>query len=121
MPNGGPPQRKQPVLDNWIKHSVSQAKAVHDDDGHYAWLIIGDLRDRPEAREYVRALHRAARRLHTTGVLHVGARAEIERDAKGGYRVRFAAVDKDIARRKVAEKYGPDKTKWPYYVKSRGK
>jgi hypothetical protein len=115
MPQGAPPQRKQPVLDDWVKHSVSQAKAVHDQDGHYAWLWIDDLHDRLEAREYIRALHRAARRLHTRGILAVGIRAEIVK-AGAGYRVHWAAVDKDIARRKVIEKYGPDKTKWPYYT-----
>jgi hypothetical protein len=121
MPNRAPPQRKQPVLDDWVKHSVSQARAVHDDDGHYAWLVIGDLHDRAEAREYVRGLHRAARRLHSRQILAVGCRAEIIQDRKnGGYKVRFAAVDKEIARRKVIEKYGPDKTKWPYYTGNRG-
>lgn len=119
MPRGPAPawrQRKQPVLDAYVLASVDQAGGLgkhHPETGHYAELIIDGFKDRDEAQEYSRALYRSAHYMNRTGVASVSMSAKIERDG-GGYRIRFKAIDKTIARAHVMAKYGSDRTKWPY-------
>jgi hypothetical protein len=115
MPKGPPPVRKQPVLDDWVLESIKRAGGQHDEaSGHFGEMWIRDCDTREEAREYVRALHRAARRLTRSGKAAVGIHANLLKSG-AGYAVQFWACDKETARRIVKEKYGPDETQWPYF------
>lgn len=119
MPRSAAPQwrqRKEPVLDHYVLASVDQAGGLgkhHPETGHYAELVIRGLTSREEAQEYVRALNRAALWLHRNRGAEVGMSAKIERGT-GGYQIRFRAIDKTIARAHVMQKYGTDRSKWPY-------
>jgi hypothetical protein len=117
MPRGSAPpwrQRKPPVLDSWILASISQAGGnYHPETGRYATLHITELASREEAREHVRALHRCGVFLTKYAIADVGIHAKIHRDGDG-YKIEFAAVDKTMARKHIIEKYGPDRSRWPY-------
>jgi hypothetical protein len=124
MPRGPAPgwrQRKEPVLDNYVLASVTQAGGIgkHNPEGHYAELIIRGLADRDEAKEWQQALYRCAHYLNRTGQAAVSMSAKIERDGDG-FRIRFKAVDKTHARAHVMRKYGPDRSKWPYDPRRKG-
>lgn len=116
MPRGPAPgwrARKEPVLDDWIQASVAQAGGKHDDSGQYAELHITGLAGLEEAREYVRALHRAGR------YLGFSVHAKHQRAGRG-YIVRFRAIDKTHARAFVMQRYGTDRSRWPYDPRRRG-
>jgi hypothetical protein len=125
MPRGPAPgwrARKEPVLDAWILASVEQAGGLgrhHPDTGHYATLIIRGLASRDEAAEWSRALYRCAHYLNRTGQVPVSMSAKVERDGTK-YKITFRAVDKTLARKHVLERYGPDRSKWPYDPRRRG-
>ena len=109
-------KRKEPVLDDWVLASIHQSGGLgrhHPETGHYGELVITDLADRDEAAEYVRALNRAALHLHRHQIADVGMSAKVERSGER-YQIRFKAVDKTLARKHVLERYGPDRSKWPY-------
>lgn len=116
MPKGPSPQwrrRKEPILDSWVQASVARTGGKHDENGHYGELVISDIGTRAEATEYIRALHRSANHLHKWTDLHVGIRASVEKTGRG-YKVHFHAVDKTYAQKYILEKYGADRSKWPY-------
>lgn len=115
--------RKEPVLDDHIFASVTRAGGIgkhHPQTGHYAELIIRGFADRDEAIEWQRALYRCALYLHRTGQAPVSMHAKVERDGKSAWLIRFKAVDKTIARQHVLDRYGPDRSKWPYDPRRRG-
>lgn len=126
MPRGPAPQwraRKQPVLDDYVLASVTQAGGPgkhHPETGHYAMLIIRGLADREEAGEWKRALFRCAHYLHRNGIADVSMSADIKRSGSG-YLIEFRAVDKTIARQHVMAKYGTDRSKWPYDPRGRAR
>lgn len=126
MPRGPGPAwraRKPPVLDDWVMASVQRAGGPgkhHPATGHYGELVIvcatGD-----EAREYSRALYRSARYLHKWRLADVGISADRPKKRPDGkWGLKFRAVDKTLARNHVMEKYGPDRTQWPYDPRRRG-
>ena len=125
MPRGPAPgwrTRKEPVLDSHVMASVEQAGGLgkhHPETGHYAELIIKGLTSKEEAQEWSRSLYRAAHYLNRNNIAPVSMSAKIERDGDG-YRIRFKAVDKTLARKHVMEKYGADRSKWPYDPRRRG-
>lgn len=125
MPRGPAPAwraRKQPVVDDWVLASVNEAGGPGKHDpvtGHYARLVIRGLADRGEAEEWRRALYRCAHYLTRAGVADVGVSAVIKR-AGSGYLIEYHAVDKTLARKHVMDKYGPDRSKWPYDPRRRG-
>lgn|SRR5487761_1147881 len=123
MPRGPAPpwrQRKEPVLDAYILASISEAGGKHHPrTGHYATLIIEGLESREQAREYIRALHRAGVHLTKYGIASVGISAKIIKRGKT-YDIQFAAIDKMLARAHIIEKYGPDRSKWPYDPRRKG-
>lgn len=117
MPRGPAPQwtrRKEPILDDYVRASVSQANGIHNEVGHYATLHYVGCPTRERATEIKQALFRAAK--------HCGysMSAQIVKDADGSFRVTFRAVDKQLARKYVLEKYGPDRSKWPYDPRRKG-
>jgi len=132
MPRGPAPAwraRKPPVVDGWILASVNQAGGLgkhHPQTGHYATLVIRGLADRDEAAEWHRALYRCAHWLNRTGQAPVSMSAKIQKHARPckesdcAYHIEFRAVDKTLARKHVLEKYGPDRSKWPYDPRRRG-
>jgi hypothetical protein len=124
MPRSALPEwrkRREPIVDGYVIASVTQAggQGQHNSDGHYAELVITGLDSREEAAEYVRALNRSALWLTRNAGAEVGMSAKIEKTATG-YRVRFKAVDKVLARKHILEKYGPDPSQWPYNPRARG-
>ncbi|HLI36939.1 MAG TPA: hypothetical protein VKV80_06310 [Streptosporangiaceae bacterium] len=102
------------MLDKHLYASVEQAGGVHDDHGHYAELVYAGCATRERAEEIKRALYRAGVRLG----LSVSAWI-IPRD--GEYDVHYKAIDKTMARKHVLEKYGPDRSKWPYDPRKKGR
>jgi hypothetical protein len=116
VPRGPAPQwrqRKQPVLDDWLIASIQRAGGKPGDGGHYGELHITGIATRPEAGEFVRALHRSGRFLCKYSEYQVGIHAKIRKNGNG-WKVIFSAVDKTAAKAYVLEKYGPDRSKWPY-------
>jgi len=126
MPRGPAPAwraRKEPVLDDWILASVEQAGGIgshHPETGHYRQLVIRGLADKDEADEWRRALFRCAHYLNRTGQAPVSMSARIGKD-KDGYKITFTAVDKTLARKHVLDRYGPDRSKWPYDPRRRNR
>lgn len=125
MPRGPAPAwraRKQPVVDDYVLASVTQAGGKHHPvTGHYARLVIKGLTTREEAEEWRRALYRCAHYLTRAGVADVGMSAVIKRDGGRGYLIEYHAVDKTLARQHVMTKYGPDRSKWPYDPRRKGR
>lgn len=124
MPRGPAPQwraRKEPVLDSYVLASVEQAGGIgkHNTQGHYATLVIRDFESYEEAEEWSRALHRCAHFLARNRIADVSVTARIERDG-AGHKITFKAIDKTLARKYVLEKYGTDRTKWPYNPRRKG-
>lgn len=112
MPRGSVPEyrrRKEPILDDHLRMSVSKANGTPDPEtGHYAELIYAGCATRERAKEIKQALFRAGR------YVGVSVSATVEPAGDGTYRVRFKAINKDHARKYVLEKYGSDRSKWAY-------
>lgn len=126
MPRGPAPAwqaRKPPIVDDYILASVTQAGGLgrhHPETGHYAQLIIRGFTSKDEAAEWRRALFRCAHFLNRKGRAPVGMSAgPPERDGSS-WKIAFAAVDKTLARKHVLDRYGPDRSKWPYDPRRRG-
>jgi hypothetical protein len=115
MPRGPAPAwkaRKEPLLDDHVLASVSAAE-MNAENGRYGELIYAGCPDEERALEIKRALFRAAKRQGYSISAHV-------EKAGQAYQVRFVAIDKLAARRYIVEKYGPDRTAWPYNPRQRG-
>lgn len=114
MPRGPERQwrrQREPLLDPHIAASI--AGGQDPTTLHYAELTEDEIngqaiRDAEVARELKAALYRAARRANVSLV------ARVEKRADGSYQVRFKAVDKAAGRAYMIQRYGPDRTKWPY-------
>lgn len=119
MPRGPAPAwraRKPPVLDDYVLASVTQAGGLgrhHPETGHYAELVIRGL-SKEDAAEYRRALYRCAHYLSRNGLAPVGMSAGPPQRDGSQWKITFRAVDKTLARKHVLERYGPDRSKWPY-------
>jgi len=114
MPRGPSPswrQRKPPLLDSHILASV--ADGTVNDEGQYSVLVYTGCETRERALEIKRALFRAAKRQG------VSVTAKVEKHGKE-FAVRFRAIDKATARKYVIERYGPDRSLWPYNPRKRG-
>jgi hypothetical protein len=117
MPRGAAPpwrQRKEPILDSHLQASVTQANGVHDELGHYAELVYAGCATRDRAKEIQQALHRAGNHLGFS----VSARIEKNGDE---WQVRYKAIDKAHAKKYILEKYGNDRSKWPYDPRRKGR
>ena len=122
MPRGPKPgwrNRMEPVTDDYILASVSQAGGKHDATGHYATLRIKGFATREEANEYRKSLHRCALWLMRNGVAELSVSPKILRDGKG-YLVEFTAISKVHARAYHLETHGTDRSLWPYDPTRRG-
>lgn len=126
MPRGPAPQwraRKEPVLDAYVLASVHRAggPGAHDKTtGRYATMTIAGLASREEAAEYKRALFRSAKYLHRLGMADVSMHCEPIKKDGDTYTLSFRAVDKTWARKLFLERYGNDRSKWPYDPHRRG-
>lgn len=108
-------------MDDYIFASINQVGGLgkhHPVTGHYGELVIRGLATREEADEYQRALFRCAHHLNRHGIAPVSMSAKVERNAET-WQVRFKAIDKTLARQHVLERYGPDRSKWPYDPRQR--
>jgi hypothetical protein len=117
MPRGAAPPwraRKEPILDNHLHASVTQAGGVHDERGHYAELVYAGCESRERAKEIVRALHRSA--------YHLGVSVTAKPEKSGDtWSVRYKAINKEHAKAYVLGTYGSDRSKWPYDPRRKGK
>lgn len=111
MPRSGTPpwrKRREPILDHLLHASVAQVSGVyHPETGHYGELVYTGIETRERATEIKRALFRAGK--HTGH--SVSAKVEKNGDE---YQVRFKAIDKNKAKEYVLQRYGTDRSKWPY-------
>lgn len=120
MPRGPTPdwrRRKEPVLDDYVFSSIAQAGGLghHDQStGFYAELHITGFETKDEADEYRRALFRSAHHLSRHGIADVSMHADPVKRGAAGYYVAFRAVDKTLARAHVLQRYGSDRSRWPY-------
>jgi hypothetical protein len=107
--------------DRYVLASISQAGGIgrHDEHGHYATLVLGDLASREEADAWKKALYRSCVWLWRHGTPVSLSRADIEHDA-GGYRIRFRISDKVHARAYHLREHGSDRSKWAYDPIGRG-
>lgn len=117
-PGPGWRARKPPVLDDWLMASVDRAGGLgrhHPESGHYGELVI-ICADVTEAREHSQALYRSARHLHRWRIADIGVSVDRPRKRRtdGKWLLTFRAVDKTLARNHVMQKYGSDRSKWPY-------
>lgn len=127
MPRGPAPEwrrRREPITDDWIMASVTQAGGLgkhHPETGWYATLVINDLADKEEADEYRKSLYRCAHHMSRNNVAPLSMSADrAVRNANGTYSITFRAVDKTLARAHVLARYGNDRSKWPYDPRRRG-
>lgn len=109
-------RQQEPLLDSHIAASI--AGGQDPVTLHYAEMTEDEIngqviRQAEVARELKNALYRAARRRQ------VSLSASVERKADGTYQVRFKAVDKAAGRAYMIQKYGADRTKWPYNPRNR--
>jgi hypothetical protein len=112
MPRAAKPEwkrRKQPILDHLWVASINQAGGQHDDNGCYQELFYTGIESRQRAAEIKRALYRA--RKYVAG--GISGYAYVEKDGDG-YKVRFCAINKTHSYKYMLEKYGSDRTKYPY-------
>lgn len=122
MPRGPAPAwraRKPPIADEHIMASVAAVGGLgrhHPETGHYGTLYLRGFATREEAAEWSSALYRCAHFLCRHGIADVSMSAKVTRSKKnpGTWEIEFRAVDKTLARKHVLEKYGPDRSKWPY-------
>jgi hypothetical protein len=108
MPRGPSRQwraRKLPFTHEHIQASMQGGRNEH---GHYATLVYTGCETRERAEEIKRSLYRCGKQLG------VSVHAEVEPAAAGGFQVRFKAIDKAAARAYVLQRYGNDRTRWPY-------
>lgn len=118
MPRGGAPpykRRLEPILDDYLYASVTQADGVHDPEtGHYATLVYSGCESKERAVEISKALYRSG--------VHLGLSVKATVKRRGDvWDVEYRAIDKAHARRHVLEKYGPDRSKWPYDPRRKGR
>lgn len=110
MPRAASPQwkrRKEPILDHLLHASVAHANGVHDERGRYGELVYAGCDTRERAKEIRQAIFRAGR---YTG--H-SVSATVVRNGDH-YDVHFRAINKTHAKQYMIERYGADRTKWPY-------
>lgn len=115
MPRGPAPgwrARKPPLLDAHILASVNAAE-MNAENGFHGELLYTGCKTKERADEVKRALYRAAKRQGYS------VTAKVEKHG-AEFQVRFTAINKEAARRFVVEKYGPDRTAWPYNPRKRG-
>lgn len=121
MPRSPAPEwrkRKEPITDEYVMASIQHAGGLGSHDpstGHYGELIVSGLTSRDEATEYRRSLHRCALWLKRNRGYDIGMSTDRpQKMSDGTYRIVFRVTDKTLARQYVMERYGPDRTKWPY-------
>lgn len=125
MPRGPAPaykKRLEPIADDYLLAVVAQAggPGKHDQaTGLYGTLVLRGLKDRDEAKEWIRSLYRCALWLSRNKGADISVSAKIERDGTL-YAVRFSVFNKTHGRAHVLAKHGTDRTKWPYDARRRG-
>lgn len=114
MPRSAAPAwrtRKEPILDHLIHASVNQAGGKPDEKGGFAEIHYTGCATRERAMEIRRAAFRSKR--------HTGysVSAKPKQDKSGEWRVIIRAHDPAMAKAYMIERYGEDRTKWPYSPK----
>jgi len=118
MPRGAAPPwraRKEPILDDHLYASVTQAGGVHNEQGHYATLIHAGCESRERAQEIKKALYRSAYHLD------VSLMTKIIKAGDGTYSVEYTAIDKAHGKKYMLEIHGPDRSKWSYDPRRKGR
>jgi hypothetical protein len=112
----------QPITDDYILRAVEEAGGLgnHDPSGHYAEMVMRDLKDREEAEQYSKSLYRCALWLHRHGIPVSLSKAKIEPDGKRGFKITYRISDKTMARKYHLETRGTDRSKWPYDPRRKG-
>jgi len=82
--------------------------------GHYGTVVIKPIEDKDRALEIKRALYRSANYLHRNKKMNLSMHAEVVPLADGAFSVEFKAINKSHARAYVLQKYGTDRSKFPY-------
>jgi hypothetical protein len=120
MPRAAAPhwkRRKEPITDDLVLASVNAAGGTFDPaTGHYARLRFTGCASEDRAREIKQSLFRCA------AYLKFSMSATVHRsDDKQTWYVEYVAIDKRMARAYVLATYGPDRSKWSYDPRKKGK
>jgi hypothetical protein len=97
----------------YVQASVNHAP-MNPETGHYAELIITGIETRERAWTCSQGLFNAAKHQK------VSMTARIEHTGKE-FRVRFHAINKSVGRAYIVNKYGTDRSAWPYDPRRKGK
>jgi hypothetical protein len=88
--------------------------AMDETTGRYTELVVTGVKDRERAETIRRGLFNAA--------CHHKVSVTVKIESTGReYRVRFTAINKAHAKRYILNKYGPDRSAWPYDPRRKGK
>lgn len=111
MPRSAAPEwkrRKEPVLDHLLHASVAHVNGVyHPETGHYGELVYAGCPTRERAQEIRRALFRSGKHTGHSVTATIVKNGEV-------FDVHFKAIDKTMAKQYMLQRYGTDRTKWPY-------
>lgn len=103
------------MVDAYIRASVTQAEGKYDAvTGFYKTLVINGIESSDDAKEVEKRLRASAYHHHRNGLLSIGVHVSRIKNTDGSYRVEFAAVNKEHTYAYMIQKYGEDRTKWPY-------
>jgi hypothetical protein len=117
MPRAQAPEwrrRKQPVLDDHLRTSITQANGIPDPtNGHYAKVVYAGCPTKERAQEIKTALYRSGR------YVKVSVSATVVPAGDGTWQVHFFAIDKTYAKKYMLERYGTV-ANFPYNPRRKG-
>jgi hypothetical protein len=113
-------RRKEPIVDDYIHASINATNGVFDPEtGHYGKLVYTGIETPERAREISSALHRCAYYLYSHKGPKVGISAKIRSEKDGTFSVEFVAINKQHTYKYMIERYGEDRSRWPYNPRSK--
>ena len=107
--------RKEPICDEFLLASVTAANGKHDKtNGHYAWRKL-KCDTYEEAVAYKDGLYLSKKHFkrHPKKFPQVSVTTKIT-EADGKFYVEYCAIHPDYVAFYMINKYGEDRTKWPY-------
>jgi hypothetical protein len=102
-------------MDDYIWASINATNGVHDPEtGFYGTLVYAGCESRDRASQIEKALRRCAFYMFHHKQADIGMHASIKNKHDGTYDVEFVAVKKAYTYKYLIDRYGSDKSRWPY-------